>query len=78
MMEDNTRKRMCIYMYMTGSLSHSRNWHVIVNQLYFNKKRLADAIYIEWINNKVLLYSSGNYIQSPVVNKHETECIDYT
>ena len=23
---------------------------------------------IEWINNKVLLYSTGNYIQYPVIN----------
>ena len=25
-------------------------------------------VYIEWINNKVLLYSTGNYIQYLVVN----------
>ena len=25
-------------------------------------------LYIEWINNKVLLYSIGNYIQYPVIN----------
>ena len=25
-------------------------------------------VYIEWINNKVLLYSAGNYIQHPVIN----------
>ena len=24
-------------------------------------------LYIEWINNKVLLYSTGNYIQHPIV-----------
>ena len=24
----------------------------------------------EWINNKVLLYSPGNYIQYPVINHH--------
>ena len=24
--------------------------------------------YTEWINNKVLLYSTGNYIQYPVIN----------
>ena len=30
---------------------------------------LADALLcIEWINNKVLLYSTGNYIQYPMVN----------
>ena len=25
-------------------------------------------LYIEWINNKVLLYSTGNYIQYPEIN----------
>ena len=24
-------------------------------------------VYIQWINNKVLLYSTGNYIQNPVI-----------
>ena len=36
-------------------------------------------VYIEWINNKVLLYSTGNYIQYPVINhngkEYEKECI---
>ena len=36
-------------------------------------------LYIEWINNKVLLYSTGNYIQYPVINhngkEYEKECI---
>ena len=25
-------------------------------------------LYTEWINNKVLLYSTGNYIRNPVIN----------
>ena len=25
-------------------------------------------LYIEWINNKILLYSTGNYIQYPMIN----------
>ena len=33
----------------------------------------------EWINNEVLLYSTGNYIQYPVINhngkEYEKECI---
>ena len=29
--------------------------------------------YIEWINNKVLLYSTGNYIQYPVINRNGEE-----
>ena len=35
-------------------------------------------LYIEWINN-VLLYSTGNYIQYPVINhdgkEYEKECM---
>ena len=35
---------------------------------------LADAnYYIEQINSKVLLYSTGNYIQYPVINHNEKE-----
>ena len=29
--------------------------------------------YNEWINNKVLLQSTGNYIQYPVINHHGKE-----
>ena len=39
----------------------------------------CQLLYIEWINNKVLLCSTGNYIQYPVINhngkEHEKECI---
>ena len=38
-----------------------------------------ELLYIEWINNKVLLYSTGNCIQYPVINhngkEYEKECI---
>ena len=30
-------------------------------------------LYIEWINNKVLLYSTGDYIQYPVMNHNGEE-----
>ena len=30
-------------------------------------------LYTGWINNKVLLYSTGNYIQNPVINHNEKE-----
>ena len=30
-------------------------------------------LYREWINNKVLLYSTGNYIQCPVINHNRGE-----
>ena len=36
-------------------------------------------LYIEWISNKVLLYSTGKSIQYPVVNhngkQYEKECV---
>ena len=36
-------------------------------------------VYIEWINSKVLLYSTGNYIQYPMLNhkgkEYEKECV---
>ena len=28
-------------------------------------------LYIDWINSKVLLYRTGNYIQYPVINHNE-------
>ena len=31
-------------------------------------------VHIGWINNKVLLYSTGNYIQYPVINCDGEEC----
>ena len=30
-------------------------------------------LYTEWINNKVLLYSKGNYIQYPMIKYNEKE-----
>ena len=30
-------------------------------------------LYIGWINNKVLLYSTGNYIEYPVINRNGKE-----
>ena len=33
------------------------------------------TVYIEWINNKVLLYSTGNIIQYPVIRYNEKEYI---
>ena len=30
-------------------------------------------LYIEWINNKVRLYSTGNFIQYPTINQNRKE-----
>ena len=51
-----------------------------VRKRWIGSLGLVDAnSYIEWINNKVLLYSTGNYIQYPVINhsgkEYEKECI---
>ena len=35
-------------------------------------------LYTEWINNKVLLYSTGNYIQYPVIKHNGKEYIHKT
>ena len=32
-------------------------------------------LYIGWINNKVLLYSTGSYIQYPVINQNTKEYV---
>ena len=36
-------------------------------------------LHLQWLNSKVLLYSTGNYIQYPVINhngkEYEKECI---
>ena len=35
--------------------------------------RRCKLLYIGWMNNKVLLYSTGNYIQYPVINHNGKE-----
>ena len=39
----------------------------------------CELLYLGWMNNKVLLYSTGNYIQYPMINynekQYEKECI---
>ena len=40
---------------------------------------ICKLLHTEWINKKVLLYSTGNYVQYPVINHngkgYEKECI---
>ena len=35
--------------------------------------RRCKLLYIGWINNKVLLYSTGNYIPYPIINHKRKE-----
>ena len=34
-------------------------------------------LYIEWINDKVLLCNTGNYIQYPAINHNGKECASF-
>ena len=47
-------------------------WCGIGKELEFGISR-CELLYTEWINNKVLLYSIGNYIQHPVINHNRKE-----
>ena len=48
-----------------GHQGEGTDWKFVVNR--------CKLIYIECINNKVLLYSTGNYIQYPVISQNEVE-----
>ena len=56
---------------MGGGLGEEMDWEFGVSR--------CKLLYIEWISNKVLLYSTGNYIQYCVINhngkKYEKEYI---
>ena len=42
-----------------------RKWEGVVNR--------CKLLHIEWINNKVLLYSTEDYIQYPMINHNGKE-----
>ena len=56
----------------------------IDNRFVVSKGKAIDGVglegckllYIEWINNEVLLYSTGNYIQYPEINHKGKEYIN--
>jgi len=48
-----------------GGGREGNNWEVGVSR--------CKPVYIGWINNKVLLCSTGNYIQYPVINHNGKE-----
>ena len=67
-------------IYKIETESQTENRHVIAKaggrggmDLEFGISR-CKLLYIEWINNKVLLCSTGNYIQYPVINHNVKEC----
>ena len=83
-----TKKNTIWYNIICDLYVGSKIWYK--STYLWNKNRLTDIenrlvvefginrgklLYIEWINNKVLLYSTGNYIQYPVTNHNEKEYI---
>ena len=58
------------------SLPKGGGWERVGVEFGISRRKL---VFIEWINNKFLLYSTENYIQYPVVNnngkEYEKECI---
>ena len=55
-----------------GRIRRGKDWEFEISR--------HKLLYIEWINNGVLLYSTGNYIQYPIINhngkEYEKECMD--
>ena len=45
---------------MAGTVDVWMNWELGISR--------CKLLHIKWINNKVLLYSTGNYIQYPLIN----------
>ena len=60
---------------MTSGLGSVKAWNLSDSQFSQLRFKLA---YIRWIKNKVLLYSTGNYIQHPVTNNNGKEYNVYT
>ena len=46
-----------------GGIRRGKEWEFGISR--------GKLLHIGWINNKVLLYSTGNYIQYPVTNHNE-------
>ena len=73
------------HIYETKTLTDTENRLVVAKQGVGEGKdrefgiSRCKLVYIGWINNKVLLYSTGNYIQYPVINhngkEYKKECV---
>ena len=64
------REQMCVCQGVSG-FGRREKWECGISR--------CKLLHIGWINNKGLLYSTGNYIQHPVINHHgeeyEKECV---
>ena len=54
----------------TGSCQGGGGWGGMEREVGVSRCKL---LYIEWINNKVLLYSTETYIQYPMINHNGKE-----
>ena len=52
-----------------GEAGGGKDWEFGINR--------CKLLYTEWINNKVLLQSTGNYIQYPVINHNKKRMYIY-
>ena len=48
-----------------GKIGRGKDWEFGISR--------HKLLYIEWINSGVLLYSTGNYIQYPIINRNGKE-----
>ena len=60
---------MTIKMAPTPTENHCAN----ITAIFKTEAVDSKLLYIEWVNNKVLLYSTENSIQHPVINHNEKE-----
>ena len=60
-----------IYLWNRSRLTDLENRLVVAKGK--GKEGLGIQDYIVWMNNKVLLYSTGHYIQYPVINHNESK-----
>ena len=54
-----------------SALEKGEMWTLELNRM----KSRCKPLHLEWMSNEVLLYSTGNYIQSPVTEHDGKECV---
>ena len=58
----------------TGGCQGGRGWRRTELEIGVSRYQL---LFMEWINNKVLLYSTENHIQYPMINQKEKNFLMY-
>ena len=62
---DSQAKRTDLWLLRRRDRGGGRDWEFGISR--------CKLLYIRWINNRVLLYSTGNYIQYPVISHNGKE-----